>query len=87
MTRDALDAHTAAGTRLSRWSTASAGQPADTTPAEFSALGEHLGSCRVGPRRSALHCGAQALQAFVAARVVTCGAAVALLIALVWRLG
>lgn len=72
--------------RDSRWSTASAGHPAATTPAELSALGEHLGSCRVGPRRSALHCGVQALRTFAAAHVVTCVAAVALVIALAWRL-
>ncbi len=65
-----------------QWSTASFGQTADTSPGELSALGEHLHSCR-GARGHlfAMHCMADSVHGFVAARFVTTLAAAALLLA------
>lgn len=55
-----------------RWSTASFGDAADTSPMELSALGEHLDLCKAKHGRLlALHCVAQRLHGFVAARFVT----------------
>lgn len=63
------------------WSTASFGDTADTSPMELSALGEHLDLCRGSRGRLfALHCVAQAMHGFVAARFVTTLVVVALLI-------
>lgn len=54
------------------WSTASDGSSADTLPGELSALGEHLGSCQSTHwRLLTLHCAAQTLRGFMAARFVT----------------
>jgi hypothetical protein len=63
------------------WSTASFGDTADTTPMELSALGEHLDTCKGSRGRLfALHCVAETMHGFVAARLVTTLMAVALLI-------
>lgn len=63
------------------WSTASFGDAADTSPMELSALGEHLDLCRgARGRLFALHCVAQTMHGFVAARFVTTLVVVALLI-------
>ncbi|HEY5581983.1 MAG TPA: hypothetical protein VIK56_12630 [Rhodoferax sp.] len=63
------------------WSTASFGDTADTSPMELSALGEHLDLCKGSRGRLfALHCVAQTLKGFVAARFVTTLVLVALLI-------
>jgi hypothetical protein len=63
------------------WSTASFGDTADTSPMELSALGEHLDTCKESRGRLfALHCIADAMHGFVAARLVTTLMAVALLI-------
>ncbi len=57
---------------LPRWSTTSAGDSADTQPAELSALGEHVSLCRAsGNRFGGLLRGAQAVHGVVAARFVT----------------
>ena len=54
------------------WSTSSFGGSADTSAMELSALGAHLDSCkRSHGRLFALHGVAQALNGFVAARLVT----------------
>jgi len=54
------------------WSTASFGDTADTSPMELSALGDHLHLCRGScGRLFALHCVAQTMHGFVAARFVT----------------
>ena len=54
------------------WSTASFGDSADPSPLELSALGEHLSLC-TGPHRRliALHCMAERMHGFAAARLVT----------------
>lgn len=63
------------------WSTASFGDAADTSATELSALGEHLDLCRGSrDRLFALHCVAQTMHGFVAARFVTTLVAVVLLI-------
>jgi hypothetical protein len=63
------------------WSTASFGDAADTSPMELSALGEHLDTCQGSRGRLfALHCVAETMHGFVAARLVTTLMAVALLI-------
>ena len=63
------------------WSTASFGDAASTSPMELSALGEHLNLCRgARGRLFALHCVAQTMHGFVAARFVTTLVLVALLI-------
>jgi len=68
----------------SGWSTASFGDAADTSPLELSALGEHLDLCKVSQGRLfGLHCAAEWMNGFVAARLVTTLVVVALLIGLV----
>ncbi len=63
------------------WSTASFGESADTSPMELSALGEHLDVCKgTRGRLFAMHCVAETVHGFVAARFVTTLAVVALLI-------
>jgi len=65
------------------WSTASFGDPADTSPMELSALGEHLHLCRtLSGRLFVLRCGAEAVQCFVASRFVTTLVVLSLLIGL-----
>lgn len=55
-----------------RWSTASFGDVADTSPIELSALCEHLNQCKAPHGRLfALQCAAQSMEGFVAARFVT----------------
>jgi hypothetical protein len=62
------------------WSTASFGEPADTSPLELAALGEHLDLCRgSNGRLFALQCAAEAMNGFVTARFVTTLVVVALL--------
>ena len=64
-----------------RWSTASFGDTADTSPLELSALGEHLDLCKGSRGRLfALHYVAQTMHGFVAARFVTTLVVAALLI-------
>ncbi len=54
------------------WSTASFGEPADTSPMELSVLGEHLDACKgTQGRLFALQCVGDALHGFVSARFVT----------------
>jgi hypothetical protein len=54
------------------WSTASFGDPADTSPLELSALGEHLDLCRgARGRLFAVHCRAEAVRGFVASHLLT----------------
>lgn len=54
------------------WATASDGSAADTLPGELSALGEHLGNCQSTHwNLLGLHCAAQSLRGFMAARFVT----------------
>lgn len=56
----------------SRWSTASLSDPADTSPMELSALGEHLDHCRKSHRQLfAVRCAADVVNSFVSARFVT----------------
>ncbi|MDO9164820.1 MAG: hypothetical protein Q7U13_01810 [Rhodoferax sp.] len=63
------------------WSTASFGDNADTSPMELSALGEHLDLCQGSRGRLfGLHCFAQSMHGFVAARFVTTLVVAALLI-------
>ncbi len=63
------------------WSTASFGGNADTSPLELMSLGDHLGLCKSaqGPF-FALHCMAESVRGFFAARFVTTLMGVALLI-------
>ncbi|NDP40039.1 MAG: hypothetical protein GZ093_15020 [Rhodoferax sp.] len=65
----------------SRWSTASFGNTAETSPMELSALGAHLELCRRahGPLFF-LQCAAQTMHGFVVGRFVTTVVVVALLI-------
>ncbi len=54
------------------WSTASNSQSTDTLPGDLSALGEHLYHCQKIHRHVlTLHCVAQSLRGFLAARFVT----------------
>jgi hypothetical protein len=54
------------------WSTASYGDKAETSPMELSALGEHLHVCKNSHGRMvALHCAAQSMHGFLAARFMT----------------
>lgn len=54
------------------WSTASNGLVTDTSPGELEALGQHLDSCQNKHRHLlSLHCAAQKLRGFMAARFVT----------------
>lgn len=63
------------------WSTASFGVATDTSPMELSALGEHLTHCRGSHGRLfALHCVAETMHGFVAARFMTTLVVSALLI-------
>ncbi|MBC7917107.1 MAG: hypothetical protein H7Y28_04775 [Rhodoferax sp.] len=63
------------------WSTASFGDTADTSPLELSSLGAHLVMCKGSHGRLvALHCIAQSMHGFVAARFVTTLVVAALLI-------
>ena len=65
----------------SRWSTASFGDTADTSPVELSALGAHLELCqRAHGRLFFLQCVAQNIHGFVIGRFVTTLVAVALLV-------
>lgn len=67
------------------WATASFGDSADMSPQEMSELSTHLSRCRVGVKRSLLHCTVQSLREFVAAHFVTTITAVAAF-ALIFRL-
>lgn len=54
------------------WSTASFGGTPDTSPMELDALGDHLSTCRGQQGRFlAMHCAAERLHGYVAARLVT----------------
>lgn len=65
-----------------RWSTASYGDAADTSPGELSALGEHLHLCKGSHGRLfALQCAVQAVHGFIAPRIVTLVVVLALLVA------
>ena len=65
----------------SRWSTASFGNTAETSPMELSALGAHLELCqRAHGRLFFLQCAAQTMHGFVVGRFVTTVVVVALLI-------
>ena len=62
------------------WSTSCFGQPADTSPAELAALGEHLGQCkRSRSRLNALMGEAEGVQQFFAVRMLTTLVLIALL--------
>ena len=66
-----------------RWSTASFGDTADTSPMELSALGNHLDLCQgARGRLFTLHCVAEIMNRFVAPRFVTTLVVVALAIGL-----
>lgn len=63
------------------WSTSSFGDPADASPMELSSLGAHLDLCKGSHGRLlALHCVAETMHGFVAARFVTTLVVLALLI-------
>ncbi len=67
------------------WSTSSYGETADTTPAELSALGEHLAVCNGdGARRVAMRCGVQRLQGWLLGRLVSALVVVAVMIGIAW---
>ena len=54
------------------WSTASFGDPADTSPMDLSALEDHLGACKGSQGRwFELQCIVETMNGFVAARLVT----------------
>jgi hypothetical protein len=56
----------------SRWSTASFGDAADTTPMELSALGEHLSLCQsLSGRLFALRCRLALVHGMIAPRFIT----------------
>lgn len=58
--------------KLSRWSTASFGDAADTSPMELSQLGDHLARCSHAPGRLfSWQCTAEAVHRAVASRFVT----------------
>ena len=70
-------------TNAPRWSTASFGDTADTSPMELSALGNHLNLCQgARGRLFTLHCAAEIMNRFVAPRFVTTLVVVALAIGL-----
>ena len=70
-------------TSAPRWSTASFGDTADTTPMELSALRNHLNLCQgARGRLFTLHCIAEIMNRFVAPRFVTTLVVVALAIGL-----
>ncbi len=79
-----VQAHMQAHTPLHpRWSTASFGDDAQTSPMELSALGSHLHTCRSATGRLfAARCVADTLHGFVASRMVTTVAVVGVLAAL-----
>jgi len=55
-----------------RWSTASFGEAADTSPMELTALGEHMARCSHPPGRLfSWQCTAEAIHRVVASRFVT----------------
>jgi len=63
---------TSSHTAPSRWSTASYGHDADTSPVELSALGAHLGRCQQSRGRLfKLQCLAEAAHGAVSARMIT----------------
>jgi hypothetical protein len=65
-----------------RWSTAAYGDPADTSPGELSALGEHLNLCRGSQGRwFGLHCAAERMNGIVAPRFITTLLVVTMMIA------
>lgn len=67
------------------WSTSSFGNSVAPTPRELSALGEHLRQCRtLSGRLFTLRCGAEAMNGFVTARVVTTGVLLTLLMSMAW---
>lgn len=54
------------------WKTATGCAPLRNTPLDLCALDEHLGNCQQPNRHAyALHCAAQSVRGFVAARLVT----------------
>ncbi|MBA3057849.1 MAG: hypothetical protein KJ614_13375 [Gammaproteobacteria bacterium] len=68
----------------SRWSTASFGDNAETSPVELSALGAHLELCQESHGRLFfLQCAAQTMHGFVVGRFVTTLVVAALLIGVV----
>lgn len=73
-----------AATSNPRWSTSSFGSPADTSPIELAALGDHVSRC-AGQRGSlfALRCAGEAVSEFAAPRLMTMLAIVAALIGIV----
>lgn len=72
---------TSHATPAPNWSTSTFSTSADTSPMELSALGEHLGHCQgVNGRLFALHCVADTMNGFLAARLVTTLVVAALLI-------
>lgn len=65
------------------WSTSSFGEAADTSPMELAVLGEHLDACKgARGRLHTLRCVGEALRAFMASRIVTTVALVAVMIGL-----
>lgn len=67
------------------WSTSSFGDSVAPTPRELRALGDHLMQCRtLSGRLFTLRCGAEAMNGFVTARVVTTGVLLALLMGAGW---
>lgn len=71
--------------RAPHWSTSSLGHPADISPRECSALGEHLNLCtRLRGSWRALRGGVDTLQSLLAAHVVTAVVVVSLLVLAVW---
>jgi hypothetical protein len=55
-----------------RWSTASFGDPAETSPMELTALGEHMNLCRDSQGRLfGLHCAAERMNGVVVPRLMT----------------
>ncbi len=74
--------HSPAFSRLG-WNTATSAGPVGTSPHDLSTLGEHLGTCQpIHPHLFALHCVADAMHGFVAARFVTTLVVIALLLGL-----
>ncbi len=68
-----------------RWSTSSIGEAADTTPMELSVLGEHLTLCNgASAHLLAVRCGAQKMQGFVRAHLVSALVVVLTLIGIAW---
>ena len=67
-----------------RWTTASFGGAAETSPMELAELGDHLNGCKASHSRLfALRCVAEDTNGFVSARFITTLVAAALLIGLV----